>query len=429
MANGYKKSIVLGLDISDFEKNAKKAEEEIKEVGSSAKSAGRDMESSGQSAKAFGNSLTAVVDVASLAEISFASVAEVAQMVAAAMKECIDVAAEYVSEINEVANQHGWTAESAQEWEYLAAISGTSLDTISDAFTNLEQKMYDANHGNKEARQAFNELGIAITDSQGKLKSSEDVFSDVVDRLNELSDSTKRSAQGTAVFGAEFSNMAGIMSMGKDEIEQTKASMDGFLSDDEVQAMTEYSKAIDTLQENFKILKAILGADLVGAITPFIDVLNELDPRLIAEGLESMAGIMKYIGNEAVVMAMPLMSLLEIFQSLGEAIESLKDELSTLSFSSVGNAMKWLVTGNDKYVGHNANGTQSWRGGLTWVGEQGPELVNVPTGSQIFNNNESNNIAGNTTYNISMNCDMSRIRSVSDVVDAINGLNNSRRGI
>lgn len=37
----------------------------------------------------------------------------------------------------------------------------------------------------------------------------------------------------------------------------------------------------------------------------------------------------------------------------------------------------------------NANGTSNWRGGLSWVGERGPELVNLPRGSQVFNNSDS----------------------------------------
>ena len=34
----------------------------------------------------------------------------------------------------------------------------------------------------------------------------------------------------------------------------------------------------------------------------------------------------------------------------------------------------------------NASGTDAWRGGWTWVGEQGPELVNLPAGSQVLSN-------------------------------------------
>jgi phage-related minor tail protein len=41
----------------------------------------------------------------------------------------------------------------------------------------------------------------------------------------------------------------------------------------------------------------------------------------------------------------------------------------------------------------NAAGTPFWRGGLTWVGERGPELLDIPRGSQIYNNQESRAIA------------------------------------
>lgn len=36
--------------------------------------------------------------------------------------------------------------------------------------------------------------------------------------------------------------------------------------------------------------------------------------------------------------------------------------------------------------GQNAEGTDYWRGGPTWVGERGPELLNLPRGSQIVPN-------------------------------------------
>ena len=47
--------------------------------------------------------------------------------------------------------------------------------------------------------------------------------------------------------------------------------------------------------------------------------------------------------------------------------------------------------GNSGYKppGKNAQGTDNWRGGLTWVGEQGPELINLPRGSQVRTNRES----------------------------------------
>lgn len=47
--------------------------------------------------------------------------------------------------------------------------------------------------------------------------------------------------------------------------------------------------------------------------------------------------------------------------------------------------------------GYNAAGTEDWRGGLTWVGEGGPELVSLPRGTQIYSAQESRQMAGVST--------------------------------
>lgn len=40
-------------------------------------------------------------------------------------------------------------------------------------------------------------------------------------------------------------------------------------------------------------------------------------------------------------------------------------------------------------AGTNAGGTKNWRGGWTWVGEKGPELMRLPHGTQIMSNADS----------------------------------------
>lgn len=42
----------------------------------------------------------------------------------------------------------------------------------------------------------------------------------------------------------------------------------------------------------------------------------------------------------------------------------------------------------------NAEGTSNWRGGMTWVGENGPELLDLPPGSRIINHTMSMAMAG-----------------------------------
>lgn len=52
--------------------------------------------------------------------------------------------------------------------------------------------------------------------------------------------------------------------------------------------------------------------------------------------------------------------------------------------------------------GFNAMGDHFWRGGLTWVGERGPELIDVPRGARIYDNTSSKQMGqdGGITVNV-----------------------------
>lgn len=80
--------------------------------------------------------------------------------------------------------------------------------------------------------------------------------------------------------------------------------------------------------------------------------------------------------------------------------------------SSSGQSSGGYSSGNvvQDSVDFNAAGTSYFGGGMTWVGERGPELVNLPRGSRIYNNQDSMQMAGSgVTINVnvaSLNSDM-----------------------
>lgn len=54
---------------------------------------------------------------------------------------------------------------------------------------------------------------------------------------------------------------------------------------------------------------------------------------------------------------------------------------------------------DEESTGENASGTSDWRGGWTWVGEHGRELMKLPKGTQIKSNSESESVVNNSTNN------------------------------
>lgn len=72
-------------------------------------------------------------------------------------------------------------------------------------------------------------------------------------------------------------------------------------------------------------------------------------------------------------------------------IEGIGGAVSGIS-GVVSSGLGWIA---DK-LGKNATGTKYWRGGLSLVGEHGPELVQMPSGSKVYTNTETRAIGNNS---------------------------------
>ena len=67
--------------------------------------------------------------------------------------------------------------------------------------------------------------------------------------------------------------------------------------------------------------------------------------------------------------------------------------------------------------GMNATGNDNWRGGLTWVGEGGPELVSLPRGSQILNAQDSRNVGSVHIGTIVI--DAQSVKEFNDIIEIV----------
>jgi hypothetical protein len=115
-----------------------------------------------------------------------------------------------------------------------------------------------------------------------------------------------------------------------------------------------------------------IAAEAVGAgrdwVKGFVDDIRRGDiGDAVAEQLESAADRMV----DRLIDSLFDMDWSAIFQGQGAQSGGISGVLS---------AVGAFFTGG---IGRNAAGTDHWRGGLTWVGEEGPELAWLPTGSKV----------------------------------------------
>ena len=136
-----------------------------------------------------------------------------------------------------------------------------------------------------------------------------------------------------------------------------------------------------------------------GGYSPLVQTLS--NAKLEADLL---GGELDYLGT---VEATPIVNTPDLGGAISQA-QQLKDLLNDLANMGSaggygGNLNPDGGVGGGANVPGNATGTNYFEGGLSWVGEDGPELVSLPRGSRIYNNRDSQqmmsktiNIAGDT---------------------------------
>lgn len=162
--------------------------------------------------------------------------------------------------------------------------------------------------------------------------------------------------------------------------------------------------AITTLAPVFNTIYGGI-ADKVGGVIDFIaskmgfitDIINFAAP-LISNILSTAWSVISPVLDIVISVFKILFSVVQkVFPGIQKVIQTewniIKPVIEVIGkvIGGIAGGFKWVadkITGGDE-VGSNANGTNNWRGGPTWVGERGPELLDVPRGSKILPNKES----------------------------------------
>ncbi len=361
--------------------------------------------------------------------------------------------AEYAGNIIRLSNETHISTQTLQEWEYTFDSINVSMDTVTASIRNMTNNMQTATTGSNEASKAFTKLSVKITDTHGKMRNSEEVFYDVIDALGKVKNETERDQLAMDIFGESASELAGVISIGSKGLEEyaDKAHELGLImSDESLAGAGEYEKALKELNNVFTTLKENVGmflipilTDLVNAIasipTPVLSliviILSIVAPLVsvffavrsivdLGHDISSFFSMAVNGMNNVHFWILAISLALAVLATAIAVVIGKGNELNN-SLNSVGNSLNNTIgnIGTNRFQPrYNARGTRSFAGGETWVGEEGPELVNLPPGTRIYNNQESRQIAGGNTYYINMNMDITKLKTVNDVVEAVSGL-------
>lgn len=397
-------------------------------------------------------------------------------------------AAANVDEILTESMTSGLSTQTIQQLQYAENLIDVSYSTITSTLTKLTRNMAEANSGNAALAESFTSLGVSILDTDGSLRSAEEVFYDVVDALGGIENTTQRDAVAMDILGKSAQDLNPLILQGSGALRELAAEAEatGYVLDEsQLKKLGEVDDAYQELQLQIDATKKQLAAEFAPASKQVME-----DFARLVQGtgeILTRSGLVKGVGElvqYATALLQPVGALLGLAPQVTQSLQPLYTVLHGIAgvfawIADAGNAAVGLLTGftsagrtrlntalglnarygmysnmqrwsgdadrwedwrNSSYSGYaaqnygydsttgryydretgnyiygaNASGNDNWRGGLTWVGENGPELAFLPRGSRIVSAQESRGMGGDT-FNITI--DARSVQEFNDIIE------------
>ena len=221
----------------------------------------------------------------------------------------------------QLSRETGVAIEKIQALGFAASVSGSSAGALESTVANLSKKIGDASRGMGAANQAFNRLGIQVRNTNGSLKSADQVLDDVrrsVQRLN-IPLAEQRSLLGQ--MGIDQS-LVQMLNQTDEEINTLigRAQRLGVVTKDQADQAASYNDSLTTLRFGLRAVQTQMAVGLAPTMQSVADgfvTLLEKNSEFISKGLQ-------VAGEVLIGFSQAMKRLLPVFALVGLAMVALK---------------------------------------------------------------------------------------------------------
>ena len=165
------------------------------------------------------------------------------------------------------------SAEQYQKWAYAMELSGSSIEELREGYNQMSGQISQAVNGTKESQKAFQRLGVNLKDANGNLRSTGDIFEDVVVSLQNMDNATERTALAYKLFGESVSKLNPLLNNNANflrEVVRTQNALGSQMSDNLVAQSAKFQDAITTLGQAWQGFTNVLGETFIPIIQKIV---------------------------------------------------------------------------------------------------------------------------------------------------------------
>lgn len=161
------------------------------------------------------------------------------------------------------------STEQYQKWAYAMELSGSSIEELREGYNQMSGQISQAVNGTEESQKAFQRLGVNLKDAQGNLRSTGDIFEDVVVSLQSMDNATERTALAYKLFGESTSKLNPLLNNNGNflkDVVRTQDALGSQMSGSLVSASAKFQDAITTMKQGWQGFKNVLGETFMPVI-------------------------------------------------------------------------------------------------------------------------------------------------------------------
>ncbi len=246
---------------------------------------------------------------ADVAKASFALAGAAVVAAATAIGTGIKSAIDNADKVNKLSQSTGTTTEEFTKLRYAAELADISQESLGKSLGKLSRAMVEvAGGGTGPAAQAFTALGISVKNTDGTLKSSSEVLSEVAGKFEGYKDGAGKTALAIALFGKAGAEMIPLLNSGKQGLADAadEAERYGLVLDKKTTAAAEAFN--DNLKRMEKINEGVI-IQVTARMLPAFEQLSEAMLKAKESGTvvnlaaDAITGTLKFLASAVVITA------------------------------------------------------------------------------------------------------------------------------
>lgn len=201
-------------------------------------------------------------------------IAQVAENLASASRE----AAAFADEVLTLSAKTNISTDALQGYMYASELVDVSVETITKSMQRNIKSMGSAADGTKQYVNAYKQLGVAVQDTDGNLRDSQDVFWELIDALGQMSNETERDEIAMTLLGKSAQDLNPLIEAGADrmrELAEEAASVGYIMSGETLQALGALDDQFQRLDGAATAARNAIGAAFAPALEDLSAIATE----------------------------------------------------------------------------------------------------------------------------------------------------------